>query len=105
MKKQLKKQQEEAEKDHRRREKEEAEHKKRLLLQKQASMMERFVKRSKTVPSQPDCSPAKVTTITPTKKIEKVSEAVTQTMDCALSENEKLSVEDISKYVSSSAVV
>ncbi|PWA99011.1 chromatin assembly factor-1 [Artemisia annua] len=51
MKKQLKKQQEEAEKEEkeqRRREKEEAEQKKQLALQKQASVLERFLKKSKS---------------------------------------------------------
>ncbi|KAL0452245.1 UNVERIFIED_CONTAM: Chromatin assembly factor 1 subunit FAS1 [Sesamum latifolium] len=48
MQKQLKRQQEDAEKDQRRREKEEAEMRKQLALQKQASLMERFLKRNKT---------------------------------------------------------
>ena len=52
-KKQIKKQVDEAEKDQRRREKAEAELKKKRSLQKQASIMERFLKRSKIIPSSP----------------------------------------------------
>ena len=48
--KQLRKQQDEAEKERRRREKEDAEMKKRLAVQKQASIMERFLEKTKTSP-------------------------------------------------------
>ncbi|KAK4480205.1 hypothetical protein RD792_013267 [Penstemon davidsonii] len=54
--KQLKRQQEEAEKEQKRKEKEEAELKKQLDLKKQASLMERFLKRHKTTSTSQDDS-------------------------------------------------
>ncbi|KAI3762306.1 hypothetical protein L1987_52731 [Smallanthus sonchifolius] len=86
MKKQLKKQQEEAEKEQRRREKEESEQKKQLALQKQASILERFLKKSKSnSPLQVDQSTIKesATYISPKQK-EHVPDSVIQSMDNAL---------------------
>lgn len=87
MKKQLKKQQEETEKEQRRREKEEAEHKKQLALQKQASILERFLKKSKSSsPLQVDQSTVKqtATDISPKQTVH-VLESVVQSMDSAFS--------------------
>lgn len=87
MKRQLKKQQEEAEKEVRRREKEEAEQKKQLALQKQASILERFLKKSKSSsPLQVDQSTIKspVADISPGQRVH-VPESVVQSMDNALS--------------------
>ena len=98
MRRQLKKQQEEAEKDQRRREKETAELKKRLSIQKQASIMERFINRSKTSQLQTDQSPTKApTTDSSSKRIEKVPEAVTQSMDSSLLSNDNMNFEEICK--------
>ncbi|CAI9302148.1 unnamed protein product [Lactuca saligna] len=85
MKKQLKKQQEEAEKEQKRKEKEEAEQKKQLALQKQASILERFLKKSNgTSPMQVDQSPVKDTESSPKQKTH-VPESVVQSMDDAIS--------------------
>ncbi|KAI4304179.1 hypothetical protein MLD38_039728 [Melastoma candidum] len=97
LKKQLKRQQEEAEKDQRKRQRDEAVLKRQLALQKQASMMERFLKRSKTdspnenekySPNLPQPSD----NICPS-----IAEAVTQSMDSTLSLNQELSVAGIRK--------
>ncbi|KAL5783773.1 hypothetical protein ACOSP7_008802 [Xanthoceras sorbifolium] len=98
MRKQLRKQQEEAEKDQRRRQKEEAELKKQLAIQKQASIMERFLKKSKTTSCQTDQSSSRVTTSDSlNKKSEKVLEAVSQSMDCALSSIDEFGIDDLRK--------
>ncbi|KAL5582967.1 hypothetical protein UlMin_015409 [Ulmus minor] len=98
MKKQLRKQQEEAEKEQRRREKEEAEMKKQLSLQKQASIMERFLKKSKTSPLTNDQSSTKATpSDSSSKTSDKMPEAVTFLMDCTLSSNGEICIEDIRK--------
>lgn len=104
MRKLVRKQQEEAEKDQRRREKEEAELKKQLSIQKQASIMERFLKRSKTSPScQNDQSSTKAATSDSlSKKSEKMPDAVTLSMDCALLSNDEIGVDDIWKLHMSS---
>lgn len=101
MQKQLKRQQEEAEKDQRRKEKEEAEMRKQLALQKQASLMERFLKRNKTnSTSQNDGSMSKATTSgSSSNMLERTSESVTLAMDSALAQNCGLDVEDIWKFV------
>ncbi|XVE90692.1 hypothetical protein DITRI_Ditri20bG0097300 [Diplodiscus trichospermus] len=97
MKKQLQKQQEEAERDQRRREKEEAELKKKLSIQKQASVMERFLKKCKTSPG-PIEELAKPTTYSPlNEKSEKVPEAITLSMDSTLSSKEETSTDDLRK--------
>lgn len=100
MKKQLRKQQEDAEKDQRRREKEEAELKKQLSLQKQASIMERFLKKSKPSPScQNDQPTTELTTSVPlSKQSENMLEACTQLMDCTLSSSDVISPVDIRRY-------
>lgn len=97
--KQQKKLAEEAEKDQRRREKEEAELKKKRSLQKQVSIMERFLKRSKPNPSvQSD----KVST-EPTasdllsSKNENVSMSATLSMDSVLASSSDIKPEDLRK--------
>lgn len=97
MRKQIRKQQEDAEKEQRRREKEEAEMKKKLAVQKQASVMERFLKRSKILTScQNDrSSPRAITSVLLSKNSEQLPEAVTKLMDSALSSNNGISVDDI----------
>ena len=103
MKKQLKKQQEEAEKEEkeqRRREKEEAEQKKQLALQKQASVLERFLKKSKSSsPAQVNQPTVKacVADILPKQGVQ-VPESVTHSMDHALSQKDEFDVNDLRKY-------
>lgn len=98
-KKQLKKQQEEAEKEQRRREKEETEHKKQLALQKQASIMERFLKRSKSnSPMKADQPTIKESaTCVSSKQKEHVPDSVIQLMDNALSLKEKFDADELWK--------
>lgn len=92
--KQLKRKQEELEKDQRRREKEEAEQKKQLALQKQASLMERFLNKSKnSSPSQKDPSPAKMKSTDSSCK----KSTVTLSMDWALSQFDETNTENIWK--------
>ncbi|XP_038890959.1 chromatin assembly factor 1 subunit FAS1 isoform X1 [Benincasa hispida] len=97
MKKQLRKQQEDAEKDQRRREKEEAEFKKQLSLQKQASLMERFLKKCKpSLSCQNDQSTTELITSVPlSKKSENMPEACTQLMDCTFSSSDVIIPVDI----------
>lgn len=103
MKKQQRKQQEEAEKDQKRQEKEEAEMKRQLSIQKQVSIMERFLKKSKTSPSQKDQSSTKAATPdSPSKESENMAEAVTLSMDCTLSSSIDINIEDVRKWVLSS---
>ena len=99
MQKQLKKQQEEAEKEQRRREKEEAVLKKQRAIQKQASIMERFVKRNKNNSiSQNDQSSTKATTsYSSPNKSEKMPESVTLSMDLVLSSKHRIDSEEIRK--------
>lgn len=96
------KQQDEAEKDQRRREKEEAELRKQLSIQKQASIMERFLMRSKTSPScKNDQSSAKAATSdSSSKKCGNMPDAVTLSMDSALSSNDDINGDEIRKWVS-----
>lgn len=97
MKKQLKKQQEEAEKEQRRKEKEEAEQKKQLALQKQASILERFLKKSNgNSPMQVDQSPVKDTENSPQQKTH-LPESVIQSMDDALSLKDKFDLNELWK--------
>ncbi|KAI3757066.1 hypothetical protein L6452_04599 [Arctium lappa] len=99
MRKQLKKQQEEADKEQRRREKEEAEQKRQLALQKQASILERFLKKSKSgSPLQGDQSLVKAssTDISP-KQTVLVPESVIQSMDDALSLNDEFDEKELWK--------
>ncbi|GLT87902.1 hypothetical protein SLE2022_059550 [Rubroshorea leprosula] len=98
MKKQLRKQQEEAEREHRRREKEEAQVRKQLDIKRQASVMERFLKRSKTSPIQADNTSTKPVTSNPSRqKSEQVPEAVTLSMDSVLSSNDQVNADDLRK--------
>ncbi|KAJ0640840.1 putative chromatin assembly factor 1 subunit A [Helianthus annuus] len=99
IKKQLKKQQEEAEKEQRRREKEEAEQKKQLALQKQASILERFLIKSKNnSPVQVEQSTIKesATCISPQEK-ERVPDTVIQSMDNALSSKREFDAKELWK--------
>jgi len=99
IKRQLKRQQEEVEKEQRCKEKEEAELKRRVVIQKQASMMERFLKRSKSnSPCQNDQTLTKATTFgSSSKESKRIAEAITQLMDCALSSNDNITADDIRK--------
>ncbi|XP_059628601.1 chromatin assembly factor 1 subunit FAS1 isoform X2 [Cornus florida] len=99
MRKHLRRQQEEVEKDLRRREKEEAELKKQLALQKQASIMERFLKRSKNnSTSQNGQSSSKATTSNPSpNRSENMPESITMSMDYALALKNEINTEDIHK--------
>lgn len=98
LKRQLKRQQEEAERDQKRRQKEETESKKQLSIQKQATIMERFLK-SKKNDSKGD-NTEKVTSTTnmmagsPVKS-EIFVNATTSTMDATLSQQDCLSLEEI----------
>ena len=75
---QSRKQLEEAEKEQRRQEKEEAELKRRVAVHKQASIMERFLKRSKTdLPCQNDQVSAKATINLSNKKRKKMLNTMT----------------------------
>lgn len=91
------KQLEDAEKEQRRREKEEAKLKDQLSIKKQASIMDRFLKRTKPSPAgQNDQLPTKGTVSCSTsKKDENLPVAVTHSMDHTLSSNDKFSAEDI----------
>lgn len=98
--KQQKKQVEEAEKDQRRREKEEAELKKKRCLQKQVSIMERFLKRSK--PNPPSIQNDKVPTESTasdssSSKIESVSKSATLSMDNTLTSSSDVALVDLRK--------
>lgn len=99
LRKHQRRQQEEAEKEQRRREKEEAELKKQLSLKKQASLMERFLKRSKNNSTcQNDQSSTKATLPdSSSNESENISESVTLSMDHALSLTNNANVEDIHK--------
>ncbi|XP_059628604.1 chromatin assembly factor 1 subunit FAS1 isoform X4 [Cornus florida] len=101
MRKHLRRQQEEVEKDLRRREKEEAELKKQLALQKQASIMERFLKRSKNnSTSQNGQSSSKATTSNPSpNRSENMPESITMSMDYALALKNEINTEDIHNQV------
>uniref|UniRef100_A0A2P2K374 JHL23J11.8 protein n=1 Tax=Rhizophora mucronata TaxID=61149 RepID=A0A2P2K374_RHIMU len=99
MQKQLRKQHEDVEKEQRRREKEEAELKRQLSIQKQASMMERFLKRSNTSLScQNDQSSSKKSMpSSSSKEVEKMPDALTLLMDCALLSNDQFILGNIRK--------
>ncbi|KAJ7978299.1 Chromatin assembly factor 1 subunit FAS1 [Quillaja saponaria] len=92
MRKQQRKQQEEAEKNQRRCEKEAAELKRKLSLQKQVSMMERFIKKSKASPSceHDRLSTKAASSDSSNKKSEHVPKAVTLSMDCALASSNEI---------------
>ncbi|KFK40993.1 hypothetical protein AALP_AA2G071600 [Arabis alpina] len=95
--KRIKKQQDESEREHRRREKEQAELKKQLQVQKQASIMERFLKRSKDISlAQPKPPSAEVTAQgPPCAKHENETGTVIQAIDNAFSTTCEATVDDI----------
>ncbi|XP_048436592.1 chromatin assembly factor 1 subunit FAS1-like isoform X3 [Pyrus x bretschneideri] len=97
MRKLQRKQQEDAEREQRHREKEEAELKKKLSIKKQASIMERFVKRSKTSSvCQNDQFPTKtIVSESLSKNSENMPDVVTQSMDSTLSSNVEINAEDV----------
>ncbi|XP_042012775.1 chromatin assembly factor 1 subunit FAS1-like isoform X2 [Salvia splendens] len=97
--KQLKRKQEAAARAQRRREKEEAESRKRLLLQKQASLMERFLKLKKTSsPSQNDSSLNKATASGSSgDTVKRNLKSVTLPMDAVLAQKDEIVVGDILK--------
>lgn len=96
MRKQLKRKQEEADREQRRKEKEEAEIKKQLSIQKQASIMERFLKKSKTtVTSQNDQSQQVNALNQPSSG--SALESVSHQMDSALQHQEEIDVDEIRK--------
>lgn len=98
MKKLLKRHQEEVEKDQRRKEKEDAEKKKQLSLQKQASLMERFLKRGKTDSSTKNDHPPSSATSDSSPTIDKeIPESVTLAMDSMLFKNDGIKADDIWK--------
>ncbi|XP_043705397.1 chromatin assembly factor 1 subunit FAS1-like [Telopea speciosissima] len=103
MKNQLKRQQEEAEKNQRRREKEEAELKKQIAIQKQASMMERFLKSKKNNSrSQHEKSSTKATSSDSSRKNDEIFNAVTLSMDTVLSLKDGMSTDELFKSHQSS---
>ncbi|CAL9197375.1 chromatin assembly factor 1 subunit FAS1-like [Musa acuminata AAA Group] len=98
LKKQNKKRQEEAAREQRRREKEEAEQKKQLAMQKQASMMECFLRSKKSSNSSDNSdrlSPMKSQSVDTASKNEGITNAVTSSMDCAFSQQYSVSMEDL----------
>ncbi|XP_010258465.1 PREDICTED: chromatin assembly factor 1 subunit FAS1 isoform X2 [Nelumbo nucifera] len=98
MKKQLRRQQEEAEKDQRRQQRQEAELKKQLALQKQATIMERFLNSKKnTSPNQDQSSTKVIVSDSLSKRDEVMPNAVTLSMDHALSLHEKMNADDLRK--------
>ncbi|KAK9705469.1 hypothetical protein RND81_07G059600 [Saponaria officinalis] len=98
MRKQLKRKQEEADKEQRRKEKEDAELKKQLAVQKQASIMERFLKKSKIAPApQKDQSAGSATCDAVVNKNENTLKSVSQLMDSALQHTNDIDVDEIRK--------
>lgn len=95
LKKQMTREHEETEKDRRRKEKEEVEVKKQLALQKQASMMERFLKRSKTNSSH-NSQDEPASNFAPSKCV-KMPKSVTLSMDSALAQNDDVNADDLWK--------
>lgn len=98
-KKQQKKQVDEGEKDQRRREKEEAELKKKRCLQKSASIMERFLKRSKPNPTvqNDNVSTKSIASDSSGSKTEGVSQSTTLSMDSTLASNSEVTLEELRK--------
>ncbi|XP_050911967.1 chromatin assembly factor 1 subunit FAS1 [Lathyrus oleraceus] len=96
-KKQQKRLVEEAEKDQRRREKEEAELKKKRNLQKQVSIMERFLKRSKPNPSVQNDKVSVEPTASDfiSSKDENLSKSATLLMDDVLASSSDIMPEDL----------
>ncbi|XP_050207102.1 chromatin assembly factor 1 subunit FAS1 [Mercurialis annua] len=100
MRKQLRKQQEEAEKELLRKEKEEAELKRKTAIKKQASIMERFLKRSKASPPCPSDETSTKGTVSdlPMQQNVKTLEAVTLAMDYTLLSNDDIEIDNIRKF-------
>ncbi|CAI0401915.1 unnamed protein product, partial [Linum tenue] len=93
------KEESEAEREKRRRLKEEAQLKQQISVQKQASIMERFLKRNKTGSESHDhqFSTGVSSTELSTKNHERMPIAVTQEMDSAFSSNDGVEIDDIRK--------
>uniref|UniRef100_A0A803L429 Chromatin assembly factor 1 subunit FAS1 n=1 Tax=Chenopodium quinoa TaxID=63459 RepID=A0A803L429_CHEQI len=96
IRKQLKRKQEEADREQRRKEKEEAEIKKQLAIQKQASIMERFLKKSKTTQTSQSDQPPKAATLNHPPN-ESALKSVSLLMDSALQQQEEIDVDEIRK--------
>ncbi|KAE9617704.1 hypothetical protein Lal_00018595 [Lupinus albus] len=94
-----KKQTEEAEKVQRRREKDEAELRKKRSLQKQASIMERFLKKSKTSPSPQNEKVSTESLVSDSQSIKSkhVSASATLSMDFTFASTTDVSLEDVRK--------
>ncbi|RYR16585.1 hypothetical protein Ahy_B04g073625 isoform C [Arachis hypogaea] len=97
------KQADEAVKSQRRREKEEAELKKKRSIQKQASLMERFLKRTKT-DSNPafqndDVPPKEIAPDLSSNKSESVTDSATLSMDSTFASSSEIVLENIRKSV------
>ncbi|RYR16587.1 hypothetical protein Ahy_B04g073625 isoform F [Arachis hypogaea] len=95
------KQADEAVKSQRRREKEEAELKKKRSIQKQASLMERFLKRTKT-DSNPafqndDVPPKEIAPDLSSNKSESVTDSATLSMDSTFASSSEIVLENIRK--------
>uniref|UniRef100_A0A1J3J1U8 Chromatin assembly factor 1 subunit FAS1 n=1 Tax=Noccaea caerulescens TaxID=107243 RepID=A0A1J3J1U8_NOCCA len=97
--KRAKKQQDESEKEQKRREKEQVELKKKLEVQKQASIMERFLKRNKdslTTQPQPKVPSVEVADQAPScTKHESESGTVVEAIDNAFSKTSEATVDDL----------
>ncbi|KAG9142402.1 hypothetical protein Leryth_020804 [Lithospermum erythrorhizon] len=91
--KQLKKQQEELEKDQQRKEKEKAELKLQLSLKKQASLMERFLKKAK--PASTSLGGQSLQATSTTNADDKFHVSVTQSMDDILTLNDQFDSEHL----------
>ncbi|XP_022632345.1 chromatin assembly factor 1 subunit FAS1 isoform X2 [Vigna radiata var. radiata] len=98
-KQQQKKQVEETKRDQRRREKAEAELKKKRSLEKQASLMERFLKKCKTnsSPENDKVSTKSAASDLSSSKNEGLFESATLSMDCTLASSNDVTLEDIRK--------
>ncbi|KAG2404202.1 hypothetical protein LR48_Vigan03g037600 [Vigna angularis] len=94
---QQKKQVEETKRDQRRREKAEAELKKKRSLEKQASLMERFLKKCKTNSSSENDQVSTKSTDLSNSKNESLSESATFSMDCTLASSNDVTLEEIRK--------
>ncbi|XP_074310646.1 chromatin assembly factor 1 subunit FAS1-like isoform X2 [Silene latifolia] len=96
--KQLKRKQEEADKEQRRKEKEEAELKKQLSVKKQASIMERFLQKSRiALALHKDQAVGIVTSDADVDRREPTFESVSQLMDSALQHVNDIDVDEIRK--------
>uniref|UniRef100_A0A7N0TBS5 Chromatin assembly factor 1 subunit FAS1 n=1 Tax=Kalanchoe fedtschenkoi TaxID=63787 RepID=A0A7N0TBS5_KALFE len=97
-KKQQKRLQDEAEKEQRRREKEDAELRKQIALKKQASLMERFLKKRKiNCTDQNDQPSTDVSFVSTVNSSEQAPESIIQSIDKALARSIELSTTDLQK--------